>query len=64
MELMVRTLLGWAFVLTVGAVTNVSSCIVGLRMQRRVKKALGVRAMEVELTSIGTWMRVSREEQG
>jgi hypothetical protein len=50
--------------LVIGTVAAISSWIIGLRMKRRIKKALGIEIEnEVELTSLNTWMRVEDEEE-
>ena len=56
--------LAWLGVfLAIVVVTTVSAWITASRMRRRLKRTLGIHASETELSSIGTWMRVSREEQ-
>jgi hypothetical protein len=48
----------------VGTVTAVSTWILGVRMRRRIKRALGKAVdNEVELTSLNTWMEVEDEEE-
>jgi hypothetical protein len=49
--------------LAIIVITTLSAWITAFRMRRRIRKALGVQATETELTSIGTWIRVNREEQ-
>ncbi len=44
-------------------VTTVTAWIAAFRMRRRIKRALGSRATEVELTSISTWMKVEQAEE-
>lgn len=45
-------------------ITSVGSWILGIRMRRRIKRALGRDvANEAELTSLNTWMRVEDEEE-
>jgi hypothetical protein len=44
-------------------VTTVSAWITAYRMRRRIKKALGKRATDAELTSINTWMKVEEAEK-
>jgi hypothetical protein len=50
--------------LIVIAVTAVTSWILGVRMRRRIKKALGIDVKnEMELTSLKTWMDVESVEE-
>jgi hypothetical protein len=44
-------------------VTTVSAWITAFQMRRRIKKSLGRRASDLELTSINTWMEVAEAEQ-
>lgn len=44
------------------AVTTISSCVIGLRMRREIRKTLGRKATDADLTSIATWMEVREEE--
>ena len=45
-------------------VATVTSWILGVRMRRRIKRALGVEVKnEMELTSLKTWMDVESEEE-
>jgi carbamate kinase len=48
--------------LAVIAVTAISSCVIGFRMRREIKKTLGRKATDTDLTSIATWMEVRQEE--
>jgi hypothetical protein len=51
-------------VLLVIAATAIASWILGVRMRRRIKKALGVEVKnEMELTSLKTWMEVENVEE-
>ena len=43
--------------------TAVSTWIMGVRMRRRARRALGRSITENELTSINTWMEVQDAEQ-
>jgi hypothetical protein len=43
--------------------TTISAWIVALRMRRRIRRALGRKATDAELTSISTWMKVKEEEE-
>jgi len=43
--------------------TIVSSWIIGLRMRRKIRKDLGRKATEEDLTSINTWMAVDEVEE-
>ena len=50
--------------LIVIAVTTITSCILGVRMRRRIKKSLGIQVTnEMELTSLKTWMDVENAEE-
>jgi hypothetical protein len=43
---------------------SLSAWLVGVRMRRRIKRALGKSVKsEVELTSLDTWMKVKEEEE-
>lgn len=45
------------------AVIAVTSGILGIRMRRRIRRALDTKVeSELELTSLNTWMRVEEEE--
>jgi hypothetical protein len=44
-------------------VTTVSGWITAFQMRRRIRKSLGHRATDLELTSINTWMKVDEAEQ-
>jgi hypothetical protein len=44
-------------------VTTVTAWITAIRMRRRIKRALGSKATDVELTSIATWMKVEQAEE-
>jgi hypothetical protein len=43
--------------------TTVAAWVTAFRMRRRIKKALGKNATDIELTSISTWMNVDEKEQ-
>ena len=50
--------------LVVIATTAITSWILGVRMRRRIKKALGIGVKnEMELTSLKTWMEVESVEE-
>jgi len=50
--------------LAIVAVAAISTWMIGLRMKRRIKQALGIEVEnEIELTSLNTWMRVADEEE-
>jgi hypothetical protein len=49
--------------LIIAGVTAVSTWIIGIQMKRRIKKDLGRKATESDLTSIDTWMKVEEEEE-
>jgi len=44
-------------------VTTVSSWVMAFRMRRRIRKSLGRKTSDLELTSINTWMEVDEAEQ-
>lgn len=44
-------------------VTTISAWIMGVRMRRRARRALGRNLSDGELTSISTWMEVEDAEQ-
>jgi hypothetical protein len=45
-------------------VATITSWILGVRMRRRIKRALGVEVKnDIELTSLKTWMDVESEEE-
>jgi len=49
--------------LVIAGVTTVSTWIIGIQMKRRIKRDLGRKATERDLTSIDTWMKVEEEEE-
>jgi len=50
--------------IVIGITTAITSWILGMRMRRRIKRALGVDVQsESELTSINTWMKVADAEE-
>jgi hypothetical protein len=50
--------------LAIVAVAAISTWIIGLRMKRGIKKALGIEVEnEFELPSLNTWMRVKDEAE-
>ena len=50
--------------LVVITVTTITSWILGVRMRRRIKRALGITPTnEMELTSLKTWMNVENAEE-
>ena len=50
--------------LTVILVTGLWAWILGIRMRRRIRRALGKNVEnEAELTSLNTWMKVEDEEE-
>ncbi len=56
--------LGVLISLTIIIVTIVSAGIIGMRMRRRIKRAIGTKVgSEAELTSISTWVRVGDAEE-
>ncbi|HLY63408.1 MAG TPA: hypothetical protein VKV95_21925 [Terriglobia bacterium] len=42
---------------------TISAWIAASRMRKRIKKAIGKDASELELTSINTWMEVEEKEE-
>ena len=56
--------LGRLVVLIILLLGSISTWIVGVRMRRRIRRALGKKVQsEVELTSLSTWMKVKDEEE-
>ena len=49
--------------LIIAGATAISTWIIGIKMKRRIKKDLGRKATESDLTSIDTWMKVEQEEE-
>jgi hypothetical protein len=49
--------------LIIAGMTAVSTWIIGIQMKRKIKKDLGRKATESDLTSIDTWMKVEEEEE-
>jgi len=47
----------------IAAGAAISAWIVGVRMRRRIHRALGRKATDMELTSINTWFEVEDAEQ-
>jgi hypothetical protein len=43
--------------------TTVSAWIAGIQMRRKIKRDLGRKATDADLTSINTWMKVDEVEQ-
>jgi hypothetical protein len=43
--------------------TTVSAWIAGIQMRRKIKRDLGRKATDADLTSIDTWMKVDEVEQ-
>jgi len=48
---------------TVIVFTSVSARILGVRMRRRIRRGLGKKATDVELTSLDTWINVYDAEE-
>ena len=42
-------------------VTTASAWITGVRMRRRIRRSLGTKVTDVELTSLATWMKVEKK---
>ncbi len=51
------------FLIALIVVTTVIAWVTALRMRRRIKRAIGSRPTEAELTSIATWMKVEQAEE-
>jgi len=51
------------FLIALIVVTSVAAWVTALRMRRRIKRALGSKATQVELSSIATWMKVEQAEE-
>lgn len=49
--------------LAICVATAISTWIIGVRMRRRIRRALGRKASDIELTSINTWFDVEDAEQ-
>jgi len=43
--------------------TSISSWIIGIQMRRKIRRDLGRKATEEDLTSIDTWMKVEEVER-
>jgi hypothetical protein len=43
--------------------TSVSAWIIGIQMRRKIRRDLGRKATDADLTSINTWMKVDEIEQ-
>jgi hypothetical protein len=43
--------------------SSVSAWIIGIRMRRKIRRDLGRKATEADLTSIDTWMEVEAAEE-
>ena len=44
-------------------VTAISTWIIGVQMKRKIKRDLGRKATDADLTSIETWMKVDEVEE-
>lgn len=42
--------------------TTISSGVIGFRMRRKIRRVLGRKATDADLSSIATWMEVEEEE--
>lgn len=51
------------FLIALIVVTSIMAWITAIRIRRRIKRAIGIKATEVELTSISTWIRVRETEE-
>lgn len=52
-----------AFVVGTIIFTSVSATIVGVQMRRKIRRDLGRKATDLDLTSIDTWMKVDEAEE-
>jgi hypothetical protein len=48
---------------TIIVYSSVSAWIIGIRMRRKIRRDLGRKATEADLTSIDTWMEVEAVEE-
>ena len=55
--------LWYLFLIAAGAVSAISTWIEGIGLRRRIKRALGEKASDIELTSLNIWMRVEDAEE-
>jgi len=49
--------------LIIAGVTAISTWIIGVQMKRKIKRDLGRKATDADLTSIEAWMKVEVEEK-
>lgn len=42
--------------------TTISSCVIGFRMRRKIRRVLKRKTADGDLTSIATWIKVDEEE--
>lgn len=49
--------------LIIAGVTAISTWIVGVQMKRKIRKDLGRKATDADLSSIHTWMKVDEVEE-
>jgi hypothetical protein len=49
--------------IAIGIFTAISAWITGVRMRRRIRRALGKTATDAELVSLNTWMQVHKAEE-
>jgi len=49
--------------LVIAAVTAISTWIIGIRMKRKIRKDLGRKATDADLSSIAAWMKVEEVEE-
>jgi len=54
---------GRAIAIAILVFTAVSSGIIGVQMRRKVRRDLGRKATEEDLTSLDTWMKVDEVEE-
>ncbi len=50
--------------LSIIIVSSILAWITAVRMRRRIKRALGKKVSDMELTSLNTWMEVDEAEEG
>jgi hypothetical protein len=50
-------------VVLIGIWTAITAWIIGIRMRRKIRRDLGRKATDTDLTSIDTWMKVDEVEE-
>lgn len=59
---MLRTLAKLLYLIVFGTFTTVAAKIEAFKTKRRMKRALGKKVSDTQLTSISTWMKVNEAE--